>query len=132
MGEKDTTGGEGAGLWDRLKERFGSVAKRLGLAGEGDVDEALDHQEDLKASGKPHKKIGEILVAKGKLKGKHVDAVLKEQAKAGGTAAAGKKAAPKAAKKAKAKAAPKKAAKKPAKKAPKKIAKKAPKRGKKK
>lgn len=95
---------ETEGVWGRVWHRFGDVAKKLGLAGEGDVEQALDHQKERKSLRRPHKKIGQILVEHGKMEQGHVKDVLKEQKKG--------KAAPKKAKKGKAAKGKKKAAKK--------------------
>ncbi len=110
------------GFWGRFRERFGAVARVLGFVGDEDVAQALDHQKERKAAKKPHKKIGQILVEQGKMKGSHVGKVLKEQKKGAkkvekktGKKAPVKKAAKKAPKKAKAKKAVKKRAKKKAK-----------------
>jgi hypothetical protein len=113
MASKSTGAGESGGLWGSLRQRFGAVAKRLGFVGENDVEGALDHQKERKATRQPHKKIGQILVDQGKIGRGHVSKVLKEQ----------KKAPPKAAKKAAKKSAAKKPAK-PAKKQSKKQSKK--------
>ena len=77
MGEKDRKGG----LWGRLRERFGDVARRLGFVAHEDVEEALDRQKERKAARRPHKKIGRILVEGGKMAAAHVGDVLKEQEK---------------------------------------------------
>ncbi len=127
----ENTGNEGgAGFFGRVWARFGEVARNLGIVHEHDVNEALEHQETTA----PTKKIGEILVEKGKMTDDHVEAVLQHQrsssveAEAAALAAEApgpKGAAPKKpiAKKAKKKAA-KKAIKKPAKKPAGKVAKK--------
>ena len=103
----------GAGFFGRVWTRFGEVARTLGIVHEHDVNEALDHQETLT----PRKKLGEILVERGKMTDDHVEAVLKEQrsssVKAGATK---KKAGKKAKKKTKKKAKKKKPKKKPKKK----------------
>ncbi len=103
------------GVFGRLWARFGEVAKHLGIVGEEDVREALEHQEKRKRARHPHKKIGEILVEKGKIADAHVEEILAKQK----AARSGKKKA-KAAAKTKKKA--KKAAKKKTKKAGKKKA----------
>ena len=104
-----------AGLFGRVWARFGEVARRLGIVHEHDVNEALDHQE----AAVPRKKLGEILVEKGKMTDDHVEVVLKEQQAGAGEAGEKPAAKPKAkAPKAKPKKAPagKGAAKKAAKK----------------
>jgi hypothetical protein len=104
-------------VFGKIWERFGEVAKRLGLVGDLDVMDALSEQERMPP---PRKRIGEILVDGGKLSADHVEQVLQRQRGEDGEAdkKAGKKPEKKAAKKpAKKKAAakaPKKAAKKPA------------------
>jgi hypothetical protein len=115
MAKKDTRDEEGPGLWGMLRKQFGNVARQLGFVGGEDVLEALDEQEERKASRRPHRKIGQILVEQGKMEDGHVKEVLKEQKKGG--AKARKKAAEKAKKKvaAKPKTGGKKAAKKKAK-----------------
>ena len=65
----------GAGLFGRVWARFGEVARKLGIAHEHDVNEALEHQETTL----PRKKLGEILVERGKMTDDHVEAVLREQ-----------------------------------------------------
>ncbi len=108
------------GVFGRLWARFGEVAKHLGIVGEEDVREALEHQKKRKRARDPHKKIGEILVEKGKIGDAHVAEILAKQ-----------KAARPDTKKVKAAAKTKKKAKKPkgkAKKAAKKKAKKKAKR----
>ena len=100
------------GLLGKVWDRFGDVAKRLGFAGDSDVKQALDHQEERKAARRPHKKIGQILVDRGKMGGGEVREVLKQQkkvAKKATKAKTPKKAATRAPKKVKKKAAKKKA-----------------------
>ncbi|MHC5053341.1 MAG: hypothetical protein ACYTKD_01340 [Planctomycetota bacterium] len=114
----------GAGFFGRVWARFGEVARTLGIVHEHDVNEALEHQETTT----PRKKLGEILVEKGKMTDDHVEAVLREQksaVEAEAAALAAEKPAPKAppAKKPAAKKA-KKAKKKAGKRAAKKIVKK--------
>ncbi|MHC4248303.1 MAG: hypothetical protein ACYS9X_04170 [Planctomycetota bacterium] len=113
----------GAGFFGRVWARFGEVARTLGIVHEHDVNEALEHQETTA----PQKKLGEILVEKGKMTDDHVEAVLREQksaVEAEAAALAAKAPAPKAspAKKPAAKKAKKKAGKKAAKKVVKKPA----------
>ena len=118
-------GGDRRSIFGRLWARFGDVAKSLGIVGEEDVREALLHQEERKRARDPHKKIGEILVEKGKMGDGHVKKVLAEQKR---TASGKAKAASGTRKKAKA-AKPKKKAKTKAKKKGKKKARKKAKRG---
>ena len=95
------------GVFGRLWVRFGEVAKHLGIVGEDDVREALEHQKERKRARDPHKKIGEILVEKGKIADAHVEEILAKQeaARSGGKKA---KAAAKTKKKARKAAKPKK------------------------
>jgi len=72
---EDTGDKGGAGFFGRVWSRFGEVARTLGIVHEHDVNEALDHQE----SKAPRKKLGEILVERGKMTDDHVEAVLREQ-----------------------------------------------------
>ena len=72
---EDTKDEGGAGFFGRVWSRFGEVARTLGIVHEHDVNEALDHQETLT----PRKKLGEILVERGKMTDDHVKAVLREQ-----------------------------------------------------
>lgn len=72
---EEAQGGGGAGLFGRIRARFGEIARILGIVHEHDVNEALEHQETTV----PRKKLGEILVEKGKMTDDHVEAVLKEQ-----------------------------------------------------
>jgi len=72
---EDTRDESGAGFFGRVWSRFGEVARTLGIVHEHDVNEALDHQE----ASVPRKKLGEILVERGKMTDDHVEAVLKEQ-----------------------------------------------------
>ena len=135
---------DGSTIFGRIWQRFGDVAKKLGLVGDADVQSALERQEGSLRG----KKIGEILVEDGKLSKDHVDKVLDHQKKSGratppaskppaakkkaslddnlkGLIGSGKKTAKKAAKKPAKKKAAKKVAKRAAKKpAPKKAAKK--------
>ena len=67
------------GVFGRLWARFGEVAKHLGIVGEEDVREALEHQKKRKRARDPHKKIGEILVEKGKIGDAHVEEILAKQ-----------------------------------------------------
>lgn len=119
----------GAGFFGRVWARFGEVARTLGIVHEHDINDALEHQETTA----PRKRLGEILVEKGKMTDDHVVTVLKEQrsasVKAEAAALAAEAPAPKkpAAKKAAAKKAKKKA-----KKAARKVVKKAKKAKKKK
>ena len=115
MAKKDTKDEGSPGLWGRIRARFGQVARGLGLAESEDVLDALDEQQERKAGRRPHKKIGRILVEKGKMEDGHVKKVLKKQKESG--AKTKKKAAKKAKKPAKKKAGGKKAAKKKTKKA---------------
>ncbi len=113
----DKTRKEGsAGLFGRVWSRFGVVARKLGIVHEHDINEALDHQETTA----PQKKLGEILVEKGKMTDDHVEVVLKEQrstsAKAEAAKLAAKKPLPKKTKKKAAKKTKKKAKKKATKK----------------
>jgi hypothetical protein len=109
------------GIFGRIWERFGDVAKKLGLVGDADVQDALARQQGTI----PRKRIGEILMEDGKLSRDHVDQVLDKQKRlmpgAEPKTAAddkkpakkkAKKSAPKAAKKAKPKKAKAKAKKK--------------------
>ena len=118
MAKKGAKEEETRGLWGRLRGRFGAIARGLGFVGDEDVGQALDSQKERKAAKKPHKKIGRILVERGKMKDGHVGNVLKEQKKSAkkGAGKAGTKAAKKAPKKAPKKAKAKKAVKKKAKK----------------
>jgi hypothetical protein len=99
--------GGGRGLFERLWERFGEVAKRMRIVGDGDVRKALSEQKARKGRSEPHKKIGRLLVESGKMKGSEVGKVLAEQKKS-----AGKTKKEAAAPKKKAARKPKKAAKK--------------------
>jgi len=62
-------------IFNRIWQRFGEVAKKLGLVGDADVRKALARQE----TSETHKKVGEILVESGKLSRRHVDKVLDHQ-----------------------------------------------------
>jgi hypothetical protein len=130
---EQTSGAGGPGFFGRVWAQFGEVARKLGIVHEHDVNEALEHQETTR----PRKKLGEILVEKGKMTDDHVAAVLKEQqspsVKAEAAAIAAETVAPTQAAAAKAVKKPprkskKKAAKKPKKKAAKKSKKKAAKK----
>lgn len=63
------------GLLNRIKIKFGEVAKQLGLVNSSDVKNALVKQE----SDNSQKRIGEILVDDRKLTENHVGKVLKVQ-----------------------------------------------------
>ena len=65
------------GFFERMWRKFGEVAKRLGLVSDSDIEEALAKQQ----SGRPGKRIGEILVEDEKITMDHVDKVLKDQKK---------------------------------------------------
>ena len=71
----ETMSESGAGFFGKVWARFGEVAKRLGIVHEHDVNEALEHQERTL----PRKKLGEILVEKGKMTDDHVETILREQ-----------------------------------------------------
>jgi hypothetical protein len=114
MAKKNARDEGSPGLWGRIRASFGQVARGLGFAGSEDVLDALDEQQERKAARRPHKKIGRILVDKGKMKDGHVKKVLEKQKES--EAKAGKKAAKKAKKKAAGKKAAKKGTKKKAKK----------------
>jgi len=110
---EDTGDKGGAGFFGRVWTRFGEVARTLGIVHEHDVNEALDHQE----ASAPRKKLGEILVERGKMTDDHVEAVLREQRSATVKAeaaeiAAGASTPKKSARKARAKKKTKKVAKK--------------------
>jgi RNA polymerase primary sigma factor len=108
----DTNGADGSTIFGRIWQRFGDVAKKLGLVGDADVQSALERQE----ASSPRKKIGEILVEDGKLSKDHVKKVLSHQKVPPKKATPPKSVAPKAAAKKSAKKKAKKAAKKTAKK----------------
>ena len=55
---------------------FGAVAAKRGLATERQVLDALDRQLEGDARGEPHRRIGEILVARGALAPAQVEAIL--------------------------------------------------------
>jgi hypothetical protein len=81
----ETTNESGAGFFGKVWARFGEVARRLGIVHEHDVNEALEHQETTV----PRKKLGEILVEKGKMTDDHVKAILREQLSGGSPGAPG-------------------------------------------
>ena len=116
----ETRGEGGAGFFGRVWSRFGEVARTLGIVHEHDINEALDHQETTA----PQKKLGEILVEKGKMTDDHVETVLKEQRSPSAKAEAAKLTAKKAAPKKTKKKTKKKTAKKMKKKVKKKVSKK--------
>ena len=72
---EETRDKSGAGFFGRVWARFGEVARTLGIVHEHDINEALEHQE----ATLPRKKLGEILVERGKMTDDHVEAVLREQ-----------------------------------------------------
>ena len=72
---EQTSGAGEPGFFGRVWAQFGEVARKLGIVHEHDINEALEHQETTQ----PRKKLGEILVEKGKMTDDHVAAVLKEQ-----------------------------------------------------
>ena len=94
MGEKK--GPSHQGVFGRIWERFGEVAKKLGLVAEADVERALSEQETM---APPRKRIGEILVEGGKLNADHIEQVLKHQRGEESKKAEAKKAPKKAPKK---------------------------------
>jgi hypothetical protein len=63
------------GMFGRFWERFGEVAKKLGLIGDADVQDALARQGQTE----PRKKIGEILVESGRISAEHISTVLNHQ-----------------------------------------------------
>jgi hypothetical protein len=74
--EKDKPeSGASGGILNRIRMRFGEVAKRLGLVSSSDVENALVKQE----SGTFRRPIGEILVDEEKITADHVGEVLKVQ-----------------------------------------------------
>lgn len=69
------TGKKGEDPFGKRHRRFGEVARRLGLIDDADIRQALREQ----ASANPRRKIGEILVARGKLTPADVECVLAHQ-----------------------------------------------------
>ena len=72
--DKPNSGASG-GILNRIRMKFGEVAKQLGLVNSSEVKNALAKQ----ASDKPQKLIGEVLVDNRKMTENHVEKVLKVQ-----------------------------------------------------
>ncbi len=64
------------GKYTRQEGRFGEVAVSLSLCFSEGVETALKKQTQLKTEGKPHQRIGELMVADGALEQHHIGAVL--------------------------------------------------------
>jgi hypothetical protein len=72
--DKPNSGASG-GILNRIRMKFGEVAKQLGLVNSSEVKNALAKQ----VSDKPQKLIGEVLVDDRKMTENHVEKVLKVQ-----------------------------------------------------
>jgi serine/threonine-protein kinase len=64
------------GKYTRQEGRFGEVAVNLSLCFSEDIARAVSQQEELKVTGKPHKRIGELLVEADALEPHHINVVL--------------------------------------------------------
>jgi hypothetical protein len=60
---------------------FGEIAVSWRFVERGALEEALRHQRELEAAGKPRARIGEILVGRGRLQAHQVRAILEAQGK---------------------------------------------------
>ncbi|MHC4916398.1 MAG: hypothetical protein ACYTGB_12995, partial [Planctomycetota bacterium] len=65
-----------AGTYTRQEGRFGEVAVKLSMCFTDDVNKALQDQAGLKSEGKPHMRLGELLVETGALEPHHINAIL--------------------------------------------------------
>lgn len=67
------------GLIEKLASRFGDIAKALGLVKPDDIHEAVLDQRKQRKSKRARKRIGDILIEKGKITEEDVRQILKEQ-----------------------------------------------------